>query len=80
MFVCAGGGASRDTFMVKEAEVTDSTQQTLISLFFPCLLDSDLIIIELMESQCKEELVLHIVVVGFHHKKGCQVRLSSCLF
>ncbi len=62
------------TLTVKGAEVTDSTQQTLILLFFPCLLDSDLIIIELMESQCKEELVLHIVVVGFHHKKGCQVR------
>ncbi|XP_058649437.1 late secretory pathway protein AVL9 homolog isoform X2 [Onychostoma macrolepis] len=29
-----------------------------------------------MESQCKEELVLHIVVVGFHHKKGCQVEFS----
>lgn len=30
-----------------------------------------------MESHGKEELkgpVLHIVVVGFHHKKGCQVR------
>lgn len=36
MFVCAGGGATRDIHtMVKGAEVTDSTQQTLISLFFP---------------------------------------------
>lgn len=32
-----------------------------------------------MELNGKEELkgaVLHIVVVGFHHKKGCQVRQS----
>ncbi|RXN32790.1 late secretory pathway AVL9-like protein [Labeo rohita] len=29
-----------------------------------------------MESQSKEEPVLHIVVVGFHHKKGCQVEFS----
>lgn len=32
-----------------------------------------------MESQDKEEVkgpVLHIVVVGFHHKKGCQVEFS----
>ncbi|TRY58259.1 hypothetical protein DNTS_028675, partial [Danionella cerebrum] len=34
------------------------------------------IAIELMESQIKEEPVLHIVVVGFHHKKGCQVEFS----
>lgn len=30
-----------------------------------------------MESQSRDEVkgpVLHIVVVGFHHKKGCQVR------
>lgn len=29
-----------------------------------------------MECQSKEEPVLHIVVVGFHHKKGCQVEFS----
>ncbi|KAL6097546.1 avl9 [Pungitius sinensis] len=32
-----------------------------------------------MESHCRDELkgpVLHIVVVGFHHKKGCQVEFS----
>ncbi|KAG7258201.1 hypothetical protein CRUP_003690 [Coryphaenoides rupestris] len=35
-----------------------------------------------MESQCRQEAdgnkgaVLHIVVVGFHHKKGCQVEFS----
>uniref|UniRef100_A0A8C1WTT0 AVL9 homolog (S. cerevisiase) n=1 Tax=Cyprinus carpio TaxID=7962 RepID=A0A8C1WTT0_CYPCA len=29
-----------------------------------------------MDSQCKEGPVLHIVVVGFHHKKGCQVEFS----
>ncbi|XP_026148050.1 late secretory pathway protein AVL9 homolog [Mastacembelus armatus] len=32
-----------------------------------------------MESHCRDEVkgpVLHIVVVGFHHKKGCQVEFS----
>ncbi|XP_051522919.1 late secretory pathway protein AVL9 homolog isoform X1 [Myxocyprinus asiaticus] len=29
-----------------------------------------------MECQFKEGPVLHIVVVGFHHKKGCQVEFS----